>query len=137
MTARHICMANIGPLRLEFASVLTLQRTVHSTQEPANAERNENRRIGLRFDRVAQRTFKRRGRSPGGGHGIIRYLRRAVPRLAIEILCGAFDLIGDAFNLSLGVANNAPKSLLRLSTDVPGRASDPILIHSLSPMFSV
>jgi hypothetical protein len=121
---------HVGPA----SAICTLQRTVHSTQEPANAERNKNRRIGLRFDRVAQRTFKRRSGSSGGGHGVIRYLRSAVPRLSIQILCGAFDLVGNSFNLGLGVADNTAKSLLRLSADVPGRASDPILIHNLSPM---
>jgi LemA family len=54
------------------------QRTVHSTQEPANAERNKNRRVRLGFDRVAQSTFKRRSCSSGGGHGVVCDLRRTV-----------------------------------------------------------
>jgi hypothetical protein len=97
------------------AGMRTSQGTVHSTQEPANAERNKNRRVRLGFDRVAQGTFKRRSGSSGGGHGVIRDLRRSVPCLTIEVLCGALDLVRDSFNLGLGVADDAAKSFLCLS----------------------
>jgi hypothetical protein len=54
--------------------------------------------------------------------------------LTIEVLCGALDLVRDSFNLGLGVADNAAKSFLCLSAYVPGRPSDPILIHNFSPL---
>jgi hypothetical protein len=59
---------------------------------------------------------------------------RTIPRLTIQILCSALDLVGDSFNLGLGITDNSSKSLLRLSANISGRANDPILIHDLSPL---
>jgi hypothetical protein len=51
--------------------VQMLERTVHSTQKPTNAERNKNCRVGLGFNRVAQRTLKRPGSFPCKGYSTL------------------------------------------------------------------
>jgi hypothetical protein len=75
---------------------------MHAAEQPAEAKRDSDRRVRLRFDRDAQRTLERAcglARRPVGGIGEVG---GAVDGVVIEILSGVRRVAGNAAGLFLG-----------------------------------
>jgi hypothetical protein len=82
---------------------------VHSSYQPADAERDRHRRVGLGFNAAPQPFFKRDG-------GVPRHIRS----LPVQILGGR--LVQLTLDLLFDIAGDAADSFLRLAAEIAGGA---------------
>src|SRR5579862_8799108 len=80
---------------------------MHAAEQPAETERDDHGRIGLRLDGVAQRFFERAGGLARRGFGSAGDAGGTVARLAVNVLGGVLHFAGDIGGLLLGIAESA------------------------------
>src|SRR3974390_1609007 len=110
---------------------------MHPAEQPTDPERYQDGGMGLGFYGVAKSAPEGGGRIACDHYAITRRVRNlggAVARLAVEVLRSSLDLVHDTFYLHFGITEGAPDALLRLAAHVPGRPSNPILVHDSSPV---